>query len=217
MSTMQLLDRIEKRRFVGREFLMWLWFESELFDATLSTAAHGEFGLWIEGAFVLSAGKEATRIKGSQPASAREAKESVLRGKLPESAGLHLSWGEREMSFSIKAETLAIARLGLPTALDKADETPLLLDDDKKAPPKKKRTSADRERSDADEEKSVRFAERMELAGEFEGLVETLYRDFLRLRLGPAWDQTVLPAINSWILGGEVDGDAYAKARKRAL
>ena len=41
---MQLVDRIEKRRFVGREFVLWLWFESELFDATLSTKEHGEFG-----------------------------------------------------------------------------------------------------------------------------------------------------------------------------
>ena len=58
---MQLVDRIEKRRFVGREFLLWLWFESELFDATLSTGAHGSFGLWLEKRLVLSAGKQSTR------------------------------------------------------------------------------------------------------------------------------------------------------------
>lgn len=217
MSTQQLLDRIEKRRFVGREFLMWLWFESEVFEATLSTREHGSFGLWIENTFVLSAGQEVTRIKGSQPGNAREAKESVLRGKLPDSAGLHLSWGEREISFSLKAETLAVARLGLPTALDKADEAPLLLDDDKKAPKKKPKVSGERERLDADEEKQLRLVERMEQTGELEGLIETLYRDFLRLRLGPAWDKSVLPAINAWILGQDVDADAYGKARKKAL
>lgn len=218
MSAVQLLERIEKRRFVGREFLMWLWFESEIFDATLSTAAHGSFGFWIEGTFVLSAGKEVTRIKGSQPASAREAKESVLRGKLPESAGLHLSWGEREISFTLKADTLAIARLGLPTLLDKADEAPPLLLDDKKAPPPKKpRTTAARQRSDESDEQHARFTERMELASEFEGLLEALFRDFLRLRLGSAWDATVLPAINAWIRGGTIDADDYAARRKKSL
>ena len=45
---MQLVDRIEKRRFVGREFLLWLWFESEVLEGTLSTKEHGSFGLWIE-------------------------------------------------------------------------------------------------------------------------------------------------------------------------
>ena len=170
MSTMQLLDRIEKRRFVGREFLMWLWFESEVFSATLSTATHGEFGLWVESALVLSAGREATRIRGSQPASAREAKESVLRGKLPESAGMHLSWGDREISFTLKAETLAVGRLS---------------------------GCADR--------------------AEFEGLLEALYSDFLQLRLGEAWAETVLPAINAWIVGGNVDADGYSIAREEAL
>src|SRR5580704_16290911 len=99
---MQLVDRIEKRRFVGREFLLWLWFESEVFEGTLHTTEHGSFGLWIERQIVLSAGKEDTRIKGSQPASGREAKESLRRGKLPESAGFHLVVGSEESSFTLK-------------------------------------------------------------------------------------------------------------------
>ncbi len=213
----QLLDRIEKRRFVGREFLMWLWFESEIFEATLSTKKHGSFGLWIEHGFVLSAGDEITRIKGSQPAHAREAKESVLRGKLPDLAGLHVSWGDREISFSLKAETLALSRLQLPSPLDDADEAPLLLDDDKKPAKKKPKVDAERARADAEDEKHMRLLDRMERATELEELIETLYRDFLRLRLGAAWEASVLPAINRWILGEEVDEDAYAKARKKAL
>jgi hypothetical protein len=51
---MQLVDRIEKRRFVGREFLLFLWFESEIFEATLQTRKHGSFGLWLERSLVLS-------------------------------------------------------------------------------------------------------------------------------------------------------------------
>ena len=35
---MQLVDRVEKRRFVGREFLLWLWFESEIFETNLGTS-----------------------------------------------------------------------------------------------------------------------------------------------------------------------------------
>src|SRR5262249_53029337 len=115
VTAMQLLDRIEKRRFVGREFLLWLWFESEVFEATLSTKEHGDFGLWIEKQRVLSEGKEATRIKGATPSASREPKESLLRGKLPESAGIHLSMGEKEMTFTLKAEQLAVAGLSLPT------------------------------------------------------------------------------------------------------
>ena len=36
---MDEFERIELRRFVGRELLLWLWFESEVFEATLETKA----------------------------------------------------------------------------------------------------------------------------------------------------------------------------------
>mgnify|MGYP001552449582 CR=1 FL=1 len=77
---MDLVDRIEKRRFVGREFLLWLWFESEVFEGTISTKEHGEIGLWLEKQIALSAGREVTRIKGTHPAGSREAVSWALLG-----------------------------------------------------------------------------------------------------------------------------------------
>ena len=59
---MDVFERIELRRFVGRELLLWLWFESEVFEATLSTKTHGSFGMWIEGRLVLSAGQEVPMV-----------------------------------------------------------------------------------------------------------------------------------------------------------
>ena len=49
-----LATRIELRRFVGRELLLWLWFESEIFEGTLWTKEHGSFGMWLEGRLVLA-------------------------------------------------------------------------------------------------------------------------------------------------------------------
>ena len=115
---MQLADRIEARRFVGREFLLWLWVESELFDATLSTEKHGSFGLWIERRIVLSSGKENTRITAASPGLTRDAKEALLRGQLPESAGLRITLGDQDTSFVLKAEQLAVSGLKLATVLD---------------------------------------------------------------------------------------------------
>jgi hypothetical protein len=111
---MEVFERIELRRFVGRELLLWLWFESEIFEATLATKAHGSFGLWLEGRLVLSAGQETTTIKGTIPGQHREAKEALLRGKMPDLAALHISWADHEATFTLKAETLAIAGLKLP-------------------------------------------------------------------------------------------------------
>ncbi|HEY2511160.1 MAG TPA: hypothetical protein VGI39_09900 [Polyangiaceae bacterium] len=214
---MQLVDRIEKRRFVGREFLIWLWFESETFEGTLHVAAHGEFGLWIERSLVLTSGKEGTRIKGAQPAYGREAKESLCRGKLPESAGFHLVQGDRESSFTLRAERLGVAALKLPTVLGaEADEAPVALLEGPKRPPKRKREDKARQDARESDEAHEAFYERMQLTRDFEVLVEALYADFLAIRLGDSWD-AIAAVMRSWATGAEVDADAYRALRDRAL
>jgi len=214
---MQLVDRIEKRRFVGRELLLWLWFESEIFEGTLSTKEHGSFGLWIEGQIVLTNGKEATRIKGSQPAAAREAKESLALGKLPESAGFHLVRNEEEATFALKAEHLQISGLKLPTVLGAGGAEAEQPEQLRKGPRPKRRNEhpARAEQRESDEEHEA-FYERMQLTRDFEGLLEALYRDFLTLRLGDGW-AFVTAAMRAWVAGESVDADAYREERERAL
>jgi hypothetical protein len=211
---MQLIDRIEKRRFVGREFLVWLWFESEVFDATLATKDQGSFGLWIERLIVLDAGKtEVTRIRGATPATSREAKESLLRGKLPQSAGFHLVWRERESSFTLKAESLGIAGLKLPTVLDEEREEaqPAVL------PTPSRRRSRPRSEEQESDEQHEAFYERMHLTRDFEVLIEALYRDFLALRLSAAWEASCVPLMRAWAAGEEgLDVETYRELRAGA-
>jgi hypothetical protein len=211
---MHLVDRIEKRRFVGREFLLWVWFESEIFEGTLHTKEHGSFGLWIEKTIVLSNGKtEATRIRGSQPAAAREAKESLRRGKMPEAAGFHLVQGDRESSFTLKAEQMGIAALKLPTVLGgEEDEAPNPLLEAPRRPAKRKREDRARQEARESDEDHEAFYERMTMTRELEALVEALYRDFLVIRLGDGWS-AVVDAMRAWAAGEEVDADVYRKAR----
>jgi hypothetical protein len=209
----QLVDRIEKRRFVGREFLLWLWFESELFDATLSTAAHGSFGLWLEKRLTLSAGKQSTRIVGPTPGFGREAKEALLAGQLPESAGVRIAWRNDETGFVLKAEQLAIAGLRLNTVLDQEQEEPpsALL---KAAKVKRGRGGGKGKKSAPDDEAHEKFYERMQLTTEFEELLEALYSDFCDLRLCERWARDVVPALRGWARGEAVDGDAYAALKQ---
>ncbi len=219
---MQLVDRIEKRRFVGREFLTWLWFESELFEATLSTKEHGSFGMWIERLIVLDAGKaEVTRIKGVTPSASREAKEALLRGKLPQSAGLHVSMGERESSFTLKAESLGLSGLKLPAVLGAGDEEAAATQALAPRPPprrKGKRQSVEEQQErEADVDREA-FYERMHLTRDVEGLIEALYRDFLALRLSEAWESTCVPMMRAWAAGQtEVDAEDYRETRTKAV
>jgi hypothetical protein len=208
---MQLSDRIEKRRFVGREFLLWLWFESELFDATLSTRAHGAFGLWLEKRLTLSAGKQSTRIVGPTPGLGREAKEALLAGQLPESAGVRIAWRNDETGFVLKAEQLAIAGLRLSTVLDREnEEAPSTL----RQRPEQKRGKS--KKPAPDDEAHEKFYERMQLTTELEELLEALYSDFRALRLSERWTRDVVPALRAWARGQAVDGDAYAALKQAA-
>lgn len=211
---MQLVDRIEKRRFVGREFLLWLWFESELFDATLSTRQHGSFGLWLEKRLTLSADKQSTRITAPSPGLGREAKEALLAGQLPESAGLRITWRDDETGFAFKAEQLAIAGLKLHTVVDE----PAVDRDDLVEQLKGKRVGrvAHKPKPDEDDTSYEEFYERMQLTQEFEALLEALYAEFLALRLSELWTREVVPRLRAWARGESVDAEAYAALKKRA-
>lgn len=206
---MQLVDRIEKRRFVGREFLLWLWFESELFDATLSTRDSGPFGLWLEKRLVLSAGKDSTRITAASPGRGREAKEALLAGQLPESAGIRITTSDEETSFVLRAEALGVSGLKLPGAvLGKEEDAPNVLLEEmmgKRGKPKKKERRED--------EAYEAFYERMRLTHDFEALLESLYRDFLAFRLSPRWKAVFVPAARAWARGEDVDAERYRAER----
>jgi len=215
---MQLVDRIEKRRFVGREFLLFLWFESELFDGTLATAEHGPFGLWLERRLALTSGKESTKITAPLPGLGREAKEALLRGQLPKSAGIRLAFKDDETCFVLDGERLCVAGLKLHNVLDQEgdDDAPSLeeLRATMQQPPRSRRKR--RDDAPSDEQYEV-FYERMRLTEEFEALLVALYRDFLRLRLQPAFAEHVVPALQRWVRGSHVDAEAYRAVRESML
>lgn len=208
---MQLIDRIEKRRFVGREFLLSLWFESEIFDATLETREHGSFGFWLEKKLVLSLAKESTRITSPNPGLGAEAKAALCRGQLPQSAGLRITIKDTETSLVLDAERLAITGLKLNTVLDQEqEEAPTELMEELTGT-RKKPGRAQEQLEDAEDEV---FYERMRLTTEVEGVIEALYRDFLALRLTPVWEEHVVPALQRFAHGKTVDADAYRAGRK---
>ena len=214
---MEVFERIELRRFVGRELLLWLWFESEVFEGTLATKPHGSFGLWLEGRLVLSAGQEVTTIKGTIPGQHREAKEALLRGKMPDLASLHISWADHDATLTLKAETLAISGLKLPRKEPDAAPTGEGTTAPPRRAPRRRAAPAEAAAELAAHEANEELYERMRVTREIEGIVEALYRDFLALRLGPAWSELVMPALEAWTLGEDVDSDDYGTARTKAL
>lgn len=219
---MQLVDRIEKRRFVGREFLLWIWFETELFDATLATREHGEVGLWLESRLTLSHLKESTRIIAPNPGLGLEAKAALRRGQLPESAGLRIFYKEAETRLTLNAERLAITGLRLATVLDQGEEPEpndlvAELQNQGTKRRKGKGRSVEEQADEHAEQDAQVFFERMRLTSEIEEILGTLYRDFLTLRLHNAWSHQIVPLLRRFAAGETVDADAYAGLRRKLL
>lgn len=183
-----LLTRIEKNRFVGREFLLWIWFESVLFETNLTPTGKPRCALWLETRLTLCFEKDEAQLKTATPGTTAEAREALRQGKLPREARMRLITGEHEYAWMFKADTLSLGGLAVPGELD----------------------------SKKDELHEVLY-ERMRLVEELEATLEALWSDFLALRLSEAWQAAVLPALGRFAHDEEVDVEGYGRAKTRVL
>ena len=183
-----LVERIEQNRFVGREFLLWLWFESQLFETNLAPSGQASCALWLETRITLAFEREESVLKSGAPGAAPEAREALRQGKLPREARIRMITEEREYAWTFKADTLGLAGVTLPAELTKKDD-------------------------DAHEV----LYERMRLVEALEATLEALWSDFLALRLSEAWEATCVPVFGQFAHDEEIDEAAYTKAKQRAL
>lgn len=168
---MDRLDCIERSRFLGREFLVWLWHESEHAEGILPIGPGESVSLWLEEQLTLIAddllGRHECRLKGSTPSLTNEAKEALRAGKLPVKAKIRIDRAPQSWSFVFDADTLGIGSVSIPALLTEEDDE--------------------------------KFYERMQLVEELEAMIGALFETFLRLRTSPAWERHALPAIRDWV------------------
>lgn len=168
---MNLADLIETRRFLGSEFMMWLWFKSETHDGLMDVEDHGPVEVIYDDRLVLEAylaETERNTLKGGAPAYSKEAKVALRQGKRVSRAKLKVVKDGREWTFTFKAEGMDYTSVKIPSVLSK--------------------------------EKEEKFYERMYLVEELEDIMATLYGQFLAIRLDEErWDETMVPAMRRWI------------------
>ena len=156
--------------FLGREFLTWLWFETERTGGKIETANFGPVGVEFGQSLKLETGggiKEGSTVQAEAPSQAEEARTALRVGKKVSRARLHIDLGERQYAFGIDAETLTLSGVKLPTLL--AGDDPQKLD------------------------------ERLRLLDELESVVDELYVGFVNLRRDPAAWPEIADAIRSWV------------------
>ncbi|MBN2192801.1 MAG: hypothetical protein JW751_08275 [Polyangiaceae bacterium] len=187
---MDLVDRIETSRFLGSEFLTWLWFKIELFEGTFDIGELGSTEVWFDTAMALvgwvDEGEKIT-LRGTAPSSTPEAAEALRQGKVPHKASLRMVvGGNEEYVFTFNARAFSVSGVKIPAILTEAAEE--------------------------------QFYERMRLLEQLDELIVSLYDEFVLLRLSPLWDGEVAPAMREWVRGKEsLTPRSYAGLVQRAL
>jgi len=175
-----LVDRIETTRFLGGEFVLWLWFSRDVLDGVLAIPGQGVVEIALESSLVLVdplEDKERVTIRGRDPLGSPEAEHALLLGKLPRQVGLRFTFDQNEWVAMLDAASFALSSVKLPALLSEGEEE--------------------------------HFHERLRFLEQLHDLVQGLYRQFLRVRLSPEWESGLLPAMQRWLRGEVLDAEAY--------
>src|SRR5262245_56725907 len=117
---MDLIDVIQQKRFLGSEFLTWLWFQSERGGGVIEVPGQDAVTLWIDDRLELASADPADQkntLKGGAPSTSPEARAALKQERKATSAKLHLAKGEREWVFLLDAATLDLRSVKLPALL----------------------------------------------------------------------------------------------------
>lgn len=163
-------------RFMGNEFLTWLWFTIENDMDTIHSCDPELVDLDVGNRMVLenrlANGKETITIKGDA-AGLEEALLALNKGALITDLHLVYKSGTIQWTFSIKGESLAFAGMKLP------ETGPMESGDDMEGI----------------------ILEKIYLYEKPFDLIDKLYSTFSKIRLSEQWNSTTLPALKKWIAG----------------
>ncbi len=177
-----LLERIESTRFLGPEFLLWLWLRAEIVSKPITLGELGDFDVWLDNQITLQSDidpNERVTVRGAAPSGSAEAREAVRAQKFPVRARLALRNEERDFACVLVAQRFAIAGGMIPAVLTK----------------------------DTDDA----FQERMTLVERLFTSLDALYAAFLRERLTAIWKEGWEPAVVCWAEDESIPSDVLSK------
>jgi len=99
----------------GREFLMWLWFNSEARDGEINLSENGPFAILVEGPLLFDQEEQGeTILRKGEPMVSAETRAALLSGKKLRRAKLTLAQGEEIWNCTLDADEFIIRGLKLP-------------------------------------------------------------------------------------------------------
>jgi len=175
---MDLIELIEEKRFIGQEFLTWLWWKSEERGGSVALAGRGDILIAFEKHALLEAGEgeSAERLicSGLQ-SELKEARTGLSLGKSLERARILLTHDAYEYNFTLTGSTMDFRSVRLP------------------------KTAAAEDKPEArGEELEGVMLERIFLFETLTRLVHELFRMFLKTRISDHWPEEA-EKIRAWI------------------
>lgn len=177
---MDLVDIISEKKFLGQEFLTWLWYKSEERGGAVDFEGRGDILVTFEKYMLLEYGEGEASDKmicrGLQT-ELKEARTGLRTGKKLEQARIHLAKGDYEWNFTLIATLLEFRNLKCPKTMTEAEEA-------------------------ANDPAAVegKILERVGLIEEVSKTVDGLFRMFLKVRIGPSWPGE-LRRVQAWVTG----------------
>lgn len=181
---MDLVDLIQEKRFLGQEFLAWLWFKSEERGGSVDVPGRGDVLVVFEKHMLLEYGEgdasEKVICRGLQT-ELREARAGLGLAKKPEQARLRLAYGDYEFGVTLSAAIFEFRNIRLPKTVDAADE------------------------GKDGESLEGRVLERIALFEQLTALVGDLFHMFINIRASHVWNEELVK-IRAWIESGVHQG-----------
>ena len=174
---MDLVVLIAEKRFLGQEFLTWLWYKSDERGGTVYLPNAGDVQVVFEKHMLLEHGEGDALEKAicqGMHTELREARTGLLTGKKLEQARLMLVRDDHEYHLSLKGSVFEFRSVKLP------------------------KTMAGSEEGDSPEAVEGRLLDRIGLYETATRTVDELFRLFLERRVSSEWGEE-LQKIQEWI------------------
>jgi len=174
---MDTIEKIRETEFLGKDFLLWLWFKSVTGHGIIDLKGACEIELRFVGKITLISEDDDTA--GTVTCSGtnsifKEARFALAQGKKIISSGIKLVIDEEEYSFTIDFKWFNF----------KAFKTPKVIQDDNDDP-------------------DGLFYEKAGLIEKAASAMDSLFAFFIKLRISSEWKSREMPELTAWIRAGE--------------
>ena len=173
---MDVLERIRQTAFLGKDFLIWLWFKSEKEDRHFDLGELGVVELWFDAKIVLSSEND----QGVESVTCiapnhhlREARFALGQNKKISEATIRMRMGDDEWSFALDATWFNFKSFKTPKVIQDKSEDPEGL-----------------------------FYEKMLLMERPVAVINALFRSYILLRISATWQSHEQAALVQWIREG---------------